>query len=101
MIETEKNNKHMTLEDRIEIQECLSNFIYPRRKYYSKTAQQEYKTTLKESREGIPLTKEGLYANERIISEAVKNGQHIYHAIIANKLAVSKTTEYRSAFLLL
>ena len=151
----EKKNKHMTLDDRIEIQECLnkgmafkaiakrigkdpttvskevklhgktyknsftktdeccpklmkapfvcngcpkrnhSNCQYPRRTYQAKTAQKEYETVLKESREGIPLTKEEFYRNEEIISSAVKAGQNIYHAIQANNLSVSKTTVYR------
>ena len=155
MIHSEKKNKHMGLDERIEIQECLCkemtfkaiaarigkdpttvskevklhaleydsgytktdktcpkllkapfvcngcskknhcNCIYPRRKYSAKTAQHEYEMTLKDSREGIPLSKEEFYENERIISEAVKNGQHIYHAITANELSVSKTTVYR------
>ena len=148
-------NKHMTLEDRIEIQECLckgmtfkaiasrigkdpttvskevklhakeysnsftktnaicprllkapfvcngcskrnhSNCPFARRKYVAKTAQTEYETTLVESREGIPFNKEEFYTNERIISEAVKSGQHIYHVIQANNLSVSKSTVYR------
>ena len=134
---TEKKNKHMDLDDRIEIQECLykgmtfkaiakrigkdpttiskelklhaldyssgftktsdtcpkllkapfvcngcekqnhSNCIYPRRKYNAKAAQKEYETVLVESREGIPLTKQEFYNNEKIISDAVKSGQHI------------------------
>ena len=148
-------NKHMTLDDRIEIQECLnkgmtfksiarrigkdpttiskevklhghsytnsftkteeccpllmkapfvcngcpkrnhSNCNYPRRKYEAKRAQAEYETVLTESREGIPLTKEEFYQTEKIISSAVLSGQHIYHAIKANDLPVSKTTVYR------
>lgn len=151
----EKKNKHMLLEDRIEIQECLckgmtfkaiahrigkdpttvskevklhavnydsgftkkkdvcpkllkapfvcngcdrqnhSNCMFPRRKYVAKVAQTEYETTLVESREGIPLNKEEFYENERILSEAIKNGQHIYHAIQAHELTVSKSTVYR------
>lgn len=152
---SEKKNKHMQLEDRIEIQECLyrgmtfkaiakrigkdpttvskevklhasdyksgftktddtcpkllkapfvcngcekqnhSNCIYPRRKYTAKIAQNEYETVLVESREGIPLTKQEFYDTEQTISDAVKNGQHIYHAIQANNLTVSKSTVYR------
>ncbi len=152
---SDKKNKHMQLEDRIEIQECLckgmtfkaiasrigkdpttvskevklhateyssgftktnatcpkllkapfvcngcskqnhANCIYPRRKYTARTAQKEYETVLVESREGIPLNKEEFYETERIISKAVKSGQHIYHAITANELAVSKSTVYR------
>lgn len=152
---SEKKNKHMQLEDRVEIQECLykgmtfkaiakrigkdpttvskevklhaidyksgftktndtcpkllkapfvcngcekqnhSNCIYPRRKYAAKSAQSEYETVLVESREGIPLTKQDFYDTEQIISDAVKDGQHIYHAIQANALTVSKSTVYR------
>lgn len=151
----ENKNKHMQLEDRIEIQECLckgmtfkaiarrigkdpttvskevklhasdyksaftktnavcpkllkapfvcngcakqnhSNCNFPRRKYSARTAQKEYETVLVESREGIPLTKQAFYDNEKIVSDAVKNGQHIYHAIKANDLTVSKSTVYR------
>ncbi len=151
----EKRNKHMTLDDRIEIQKCLgkgmsfkdiarrigkdpttvskevklrsktynssythtedtcpgllrapfvcngcerrnhSNCVYPRRKYSARDAQEEYKTTLAESREGIPLNKELFYETERIISQAVKSGQNIYHAIHASNLSVSKSTVYR------
>ena len=152
---SEKKNKHMQLEDRIEIQECLckgmtfkaiakrigkdpttvskevklhaleyssgftktnktcpkllkapfvcngcskinhANCIYPRRKYTARPAQKEYETTLVESREGIPLNKEEFYKTEKIISEAIKNGQHVYHIIEANELNVSKSTVYR------
>lgn len=151
----EKKNKHMTLEERIEIQECLdkgmtfkaigqrigkdqttvskevkkhfeiytncfcktneccpkhlkapfvcngcpkrnhSNCIYPRRRYSAKSAQKAYEELLRESREGIPLNKEEFYDTESIISSSVKSGQHIYHAIQANNLHVSKTTVYR------
>jgi len=127
MIYSKKKNKHMGLDEQIEIQECLCkgmtfkaiasrigkdpttvskevklhaleyssnytktdrtcpkllktpfvcngcnkqnhcNCIFPRRKYSAKAAQKQYETTLKESREGIPLSKEDFYANERII----------------------------------
>lgn len=150
-----KKNKHMTLDDRIEIQECLSkgmtfkdiakrickdpttvskevklhgrsytnsftttdeccpkllkapfvcngcpkrnhsNCKYTRRRYVAKEAQQEYETVLTESREGIPLNKEEFYETERTISAAVQSGQHIYQAIQANHLTVSKSTVYR------
>ena len=151
----EKKNKHMTLEDRIEIQECLSKGMtfkdigkrimkdqttvakevklhtqtqisgftrtnemcpkllkapytcngcskcsnagcrYPRRKYVASIAQSEYEKTLVTSREGIPLNKRDFYDVEEIICLAVQQGQHIYHAIQANQLAVSKSTVYR------
>lgn len=154
-MDKENKNKHMTLDDRLEIQECLyrgmtfkaiakrigkdpttvskevklhsktyesgftktkstcpkllkapfvcngcekqnrSNCVYPRRKYHAKTAQEEYQTVLRESREGIFLNKEEFYRNDAVIAEAVKKGQHIYNVIAANKLPVSKSTVYR------
>ena len=50
---------------------------------------------LVESRTGIPLNKESFYETERIISEAVRRGQHIYHIIRSNNLPVSSATVYR------
>ncbi len=155
MQKNEKKNKHMTLEDRIEIQECLnkemtfkdiarrigkdqtsvsrevkrhlqphsnsfvktdeicpkllkapfvcngcpkrnqSSCIYRRQVYIAKKAQADYETLLVDARTGIPLNKESFYETERIISDAVRNGQHIYHAIKANDLPVSSATVYR------
>ena len=154
-MQNEQKNKHMTLQDRIEIQEDLSkgmtfkgiarrigknpttisrevklhaafhknrfaktdetcplllkapfvcngcdklnhsHCIYPRRIYIARNAQTEYQTVLVESREGIPLNKEEFYINEQIISDAVRSGQHVFHAINANQLSVSKSTVYR------
>ena len=155
MRNNEKKNKHMTLDDRIEIQECLSkgmtfkaigerigknqttisrevkihmepytnSFVrtdevcpkllkapfvcngcekksrsscpYRRQLYTAKKAQAEYDIVLVESRTGIPLNKESFYETERIISEAVQNGQHIYHIIQSNNLPISTATVYR------
>lgn len=151
----EKKNKHLTLDDRIEIQECLakgmtfksiafrigksqttvsrevkshaqshnsghtktedicpkllkapfvcngcerksrSSCPYVRRVYVAKEAQSEYEETLTESRSGIPLSKESFYETEKTISDAVRKGQHIYHAIKSNDLPVSTSTVYR------
>lgn len=148
-------NKHMTLDDRIEIQECLTkgmtfktisekigksrttisredklhmhpysnSFVrteevcpkllkapfvfsgcekksrsscpYRRQLYTAKKAQEEYEAVLVESRTGIPLNKESFYETERIISEAVRRGQHIYNIIRSNNLPVSSATVYR------
>lgn len=150
-----KKNKHMTLDDRIEIQECLTkgmtfkaiskrigkspttvsrevklhqtphtnSFVrteemcpkllkapfvcngcehrsrskcpYRRQLYIAKNAQAAYENLLVEARTGIPLSREEFYETERIISTAIKNGQHIYHAIKANDLTVSVATVYR------
>lgn len=150
-----KKNKHMTIADRTEIQECLSKgmtfkaigkhigksattvsrevkqhaqthtnghvkteevcplllkapFVcngcdkrsrsscrYVRRLYIATKAQAEYRSLLSEAREGIPLNKESFYETEQLISNAVKQGQHVYHAINANHLSVSVATVYR------
>lgn len=154
-MKNETKNKHMTLEDRIEIQECLSkgmsfksiakrigkspttisrevkghlnahtnSFVktdeicpkllkapfvcngcerrsrsscrFKRQIYIAKKAQSEYELLLSEARSGIPLNKESFYEIEKIISSAVKKGQHVYHAIKANDLSVSTATVYR------
>ena len=151
----ERKNKHLTLDDRIEIQECLSkgmtfksiakrlgkspttisrevkahikphtngfvktdsicphllkapfvcngcekrirsNCRCTRHLYVAKYAQASYEALLSDSRTGIPLNKESFYETEKIISDSVRNGQHIYHAIKANQLPVSTSTVYR------
>ena len=49
--------------------------------YDGKYAQNEYEKLLKESREGIPLTKESFYEVDKIISEGVRKGQSIYQIV--------------------
>lgn len=150
-----EKNKHMTFEDRLEIQECLNkgmtfkaiarrigkdpttvskevklhlethqNGYYKndeicrkllkapfvcngcenrsrsscrcqRQLYVAKHAQADYESVLVESRMGTPLNKETFYETEKIISDAIRKGQHIYHAIKANDLKVSTATVYR------
>ena len=159
---TSKKNKHLTLDDRLEIQECLNRkmtfkaiaklvgkdqttiskevkkhlevkddgviligrdktpvlrevcsellkapFVcnpcskrhtrckYIKQFYHAKKAQQEYECLLSEAREGIPLNKESFYEIDKIVSEGIKNGQHLYHIIHTNKLGVSQSTLYR------
>lgn len=72
-----------------------SSCHYTRQLYIAKKAQSEYENLLREARSGIPLNKQSFYDTEKIISDAVRNGQHIYHAIKTNKLPVSTTTVYR------
>ncbi len=63
--------------------------------YRAKKADQEYRTTLSESREGIPLNKAEFYENDRILSEGLKKGQHIYHIMQNSPITCSKSTVYR------
>ena len=72
-----------------------SSCKYVRMVYNASKAQEEYETLLKESRECIALNKEEFYATEKILSEAIKNGQHVYQAICAHSLNISKSTAYR------
>lgn len=155
MKEREKKYKHLTYEDRLEIQECLakgmsfkdigkrigkdqttvskevklhtvthansfckteeicprlkktpfvcngcdkksrSSCPYVRHLYEAKRADAEYRETLVEARTGIPLNKESFYETDRILTEAIQKGQHLYHAIKANNLPVSIATAYR------
>lgn len=68
---------------------------YPRHKYAAKQAQKDYENLLVEAREGIPLNRKDFYETEKVISDAVKNGQHIYHILKSNDLPVSKSSVYR------
>lgn len=63
--------------------------------YHASRAQREYEETLKTSREGIPLNKESFYELDKITSEAMKKGQHLYHIHQTNDLGVSLSTLYR------
>ena len=47
--------------------------------YIARRAQEEYENLLKDSRSGIPLKKSSFDELDRIISGAVRSGQHIYH----------------------
>ena len=72
-----------------------SSCRFQRQLYVAKHAQSDYETVLVESRTGIPLNKEVFYETERIVSEAVNKGQHIYHVIKTYHLPVSTATVYR------
>lgn len=69
--------------------------VFAKCHYYAKRANEEYETLLHEAREGIPLNKESFYEMDRVLSEGVKNGQHLYHIMNSNHLGVSKSTVYR------
>ena len=58
-----------------------SNCHFTRQVYLAKSAQSEYESLLVEARTGIPLNKESFYETEKIISNAVRKGQHIYKNI--------------------
>ena len=68
---------------------------YQKQNYFGKVAQKEYEYLLVDAREGIPLNKEAFYENDRVISDAIKKGQHLYHILQTNNLGVSKSSVYR------
>jgi IS30 family transposase len=63
--------------------------------YQAKPSQQEYEKLLVEARTGIPLNKEEFYEIDRIVSDGIKRGQHLYHIMQTNNLGISKSTVYR------
>ena len=67
---------------------------YDRYKYIASAAQNEYKNTLVEKREGINLTQESFYKLDNLIKDGVEKGQHIYQILVANNLQNKKSTVY-------
>ena len=63
--------------------------------YLAKQAQKQYEQTLVESREGTPLNSKTFWDMDKVISEGVKKGQHIYHILKTHNLDVSSSTVYR------
>lgn len=63
--------------------------------YLAKQAQKQYEQTLVESREGTPLNSKTFWNMDKVISDGVKKGQHIYHILKTHNLDVSSSTVYR------
>ena len=63
--------------------------------YLAKKAQKQYEQTLVEAREGTPLNSNTFWDMDKVISEGVKKGQHIYHILKTHNLDVSSSTVYR------
>lgn len=63
--------------------------------YLAKQAQKQYEQTLVEAREGTPLNSQTFWEMDKVISDGVKKGQHIYHILKTHNLDVSSSTVYR------
>ena len=63
--------------------------------YLAKQAQKQYEQTLGEAREGTPLNSQTFWDIDKVISDGVKKGQHIYHILKTHNLDVSSSTVYR------
>jgi len=69
---------------------------YQKQLYIAKKAQVEYKTVLRESREGIPLNDEAFWQADSIIANGIKKGQHLYHILESNDdIGFSLSSAYR------
>jgi len=64
--------------------------------YIAKSAQTEYKTLLREAREGIPLNKEEFWEADTVITAGIKKGQRLYHIMETHDVGFSKSTAYRN-----
>ena len=71
------------------------NCGYKKILYLAKQAQKQYEQTLVEAREGTPLNSKTFWEMDKVISEGVKKGQHIYHILKTHNLDVSSSTVYR------
>jgi len=71
------------------------NCLFQKQLYIAKQAQAEYETLLRESREGIPLSKEEFWESDAIIAQGIKKGQHLYHIMESNDVSFSKSSAYR------
>ena len=63
--------------------------------YLVKQSQKQYEQTLVEAREGTPLNSQTFWDIDKVISDGVKKGQHIYHILKTHNLDVSSSTVYR------
>ncbi|COA06047.1 IS30 family transposase [Streptococcus pneumoniae] len=71
------------------------NCGYKKILYLAKQAQKQYEQTLVEAREGTPLNSKTFWDMDKVISNGVKKGQHIYHILKTHNLDVSSSTVYR------
>ena len=74
---------------------CRHICAFDKHIYRAKDAQKAYESELKAAREGIPLSKESFYENDRMITEGMRNGQHLYHILQTHRLNVPTSTAYR------
>jgi len=71
------------------------NCPFQKQLYIAKQAQAEYETLLRESREGIPLSKEEFWESDAVIAQGIKKGQRLYHIMESNDVSFSKSSAYR------
>ena len=73
---------------------CHSNCGFAKQFYYAKSADKAYEELLSVAREGIALNKEEFYDMDRIVSNGLNKGQHLYHIHRSNNLNYSVSAIY-------
>jgi IS30 family transposase len=68
---------------------------FDRHIYRAKTAHGDYERLLSEARDGIMFSKQEFFDMDAVISDGIKNGQHLYQILQTKGLNTSKTTVYR------
>jgi len=63
--------------------------------YYAKQAHKEYRFTLGDAREGIPLNKQAFHDADAIITKKMKQGQRLYHIMQSEDIGISISSAYR------
>ena len=69
--------------------------LFQKQLYIAKNAHSEYKTLLREAREGIPLNTDEFWEADAIITDGIKKGQRLYHIMATHDVGFSKSSAYR------
>jgi IS30 family transposase len=69
---------------------------YLKQLYIAKNAYAEYRTLLREARDGVALAKDVFWQGDTIIHEGMKKGQRLYHIMATQDVGFSKSSAYRN-----
>jgi len=69
---------------------------YKKQLYVAKNAYTEYRTLLREARDGVALDKDTFWKGDAIIYEGMRKGQHLYHIMATQDVGFSKSSAYRN-----
>jgi len=69
---------------------------YIKQLYVAKNAYAEYRTLLREARDGVALDKDTFWKGDAIIYEGMKKGQRLYHIMATQDVGFSKSSAYRN-----
>jgi IS30 family transposase len=63
--------------------------------YDAKIAQKKYEELLVEAREGVALAKKDFWSIDKIVTDGIEKGQHLYHILQTHQIKQSQSTVYR------